>query len=185
MDVSKHYRHPKLSPVRAAVRASRRRPSAGLSLLVGTLALFLVPFLVLLASVSAPALLVALLGAWAVRRSRTRLVFLSFLLVIGRSAVAPLLGRRGRRRRGGRLSQIELRQRRHELLVALLFGAGATDVEYDVFVWVHFEKVAALVREVARVTAFFAGRTDSVGGLVDEPSHHFSQVVFHDVLTKD
>lgn len=110
---------------------------------------------------------VILVTATAALLGRPRPVLLLFLLLrlVGRrgAAAGPSSSVGALRRSGGRPRQVELRERRDELLVvAVLFGARAAHVQDNVLVRVHLEKVAALVREVARVTALFAGGTHGV-----------------------
>lgn len=109
------------------------------------------------------------------------LLLLLRLFVRGRRSVTARTGvcrRRGGGRSGTR--QVELRQRRHELLVlAVLLRAGAAHVEHDVFVRVHLEEVSALVREMARVAALLARRPYGVRWLVGEPGHHFAKRALH------
>lgn len=114
------------------------------------------------------------------------LFFLLFRLLVRRRGPVTWSARTGvgRRRRGSRGGsrprQVQLCQRRHELLVvAVLLRARATHVQHDVFVWVHLEEVAALVREVTRVAALLARRPYGVRRLVGEPGHHFAKRALH------
>lgn len=112
-------------------------------------------------------------------RSRPVLLLLLFLRLVGRRGPAAGPGV-GALRRRGRARQVELRERRYELLVvAALFGARAAHVQDDVLVRVHLEEVAALVGEVARVAALLARGPHGVRRLVRETGHHFAKRALH------